>query len=85
MNERQELIDLFRKIVSEVTEKPFPEVPPETPIGELGIDSILIAEIVARTEDSLGIEVQAERWMRVRTLDEFLGVIEEARRLKVSR
>ncbi|HXF58513.1 MAG TPA: acyl carrier protein [Candidatus Saccharimonadales bacterium] len=78
MNE-PDLIQLFRAVAAEVTEKPLPELAPDTSIAELGIDSVSVAEIVARVEDALGIEVPAADWLRVRTLEEFVRAIQRAR------
>lgn len=79
MNEQHELIDLVRATFQEVSERPLPEIALETPIAELGIDSISVAEIVTRVEDELGIEIPAPQWIRVRTLQQFIDVVEEAR------
>jgi acyl carrier protein len=79
MNSRPEVISLLRQIVLEVTEKPLPEISSTVPIAELGIDSISLAEIMMRIEDSLGIEVPATEWLRVRTIEEILNLIERTR------
>jgi acyl carrier protein len=78
MNERQELMELVWSIVQEVSEKPLPDVPPETPIAQMGIDSISVAEIIVRIEDKLGIEIPTSQWMGVRTLNDFIDTIEQA-------
>jgi len=79
MNEQSELIDLVRTTFMEVSERPLPDIALETPIAELGIDSISVAEIVTRVEDELGIEIPAPQWIRVRTLQQFIDVVEAAR------
>jgi len=79
MNQQSELIDLVRATFMEVSERPLPDIALETPIAELGIDSISVAEIVTRVEDELGIEIPAPQWLRVRTLQQFIDVVEAAR------
>lgn len=79
MNEQQDLIEMVRAIFLEVSEKPLLGFGLETPIAEMGIDSVSVAEIVTRVEDELGIEIAAQEWIRVRTLQQFIDVIEGAR------
>lgn len=80
MNQGHELMALLRSIVADVTEKPLPDVGLDTPIAELGINSISVAEIIVRIEDRLGIEVPASRWLRARTLQEIIEMVDQSRR-----
>lgn len=72
------LIETFRRIAAEVTERPVPEFALDTEIRSLGIDSIAMAEIVAHVEDTFAIEVPATTWLSVRTLRELLDVVARA-------
>jgi acyl carrier protein len=76
----EDLTLIFRSIAAQVIEKPLPDVPLATPIAELGIDSVLVAEIVARLEDQLGIEIPADQWLRVRTLKDLVDAVGAAKR-----
>jgi acyl carrier protein len=79
MNKQSDLTALLRSVVVEVTEKPPPAgTTLDTPIAELGIDSISVAEITVRIEDRLGIEVPASKWLHARTLQEFVEMIEQS-------
>jgi acyl carrier protein len=78
MNGRPELMALLRGIVLEVAEKPIPEVTGDMQIAELGLDSISVAEIVVRLEDRLGVEIPATQWLRARTLQDIIDIIEQA-------
>jgi len=78
MRQQRKVLALLRGIVEQVIEKPLGELAPETPIADLGIDSVLIAEIVARIEETLEIEVPASQWVRVRTLRDLVDAINEA-------
>jgi acyl carrier protein len=79
MNEQDELMKVLQSIVSDVTQEPLPEVTPDTPLAELGIDSVLAAEIVTRIEDKLEIEVPVSQWIRARTFQDFVDAIMMAR------
>jgi acyl carrier protein len=80
MTDREKLMRMFQALVLEITGKPLPDVAPDASIADLGVDSVSVAEIVARIEDDLGIEVPAARWMRVKTVAELFDAVEEAPR-----
>jgi acyl carrier protein len=84
MNEQQtapnEMLALIRKAFREVIERPLGDLDLDTRIADLGIDSVSVAEIVFRIEDALGIEVPTSEWVRVRTLVDFVDVVDRARR-----
>jgi acyl carrier protein len=75
----ESLIETVRGIAAEVTERPVPPVSLDTEIRSLGVDSIALAEIVARLEDELGIDVPAAAWLGVKTLRDLLDVMERVR------
>jgi acyl carrier protein len=84
MTERQvasgEMLALIRSTFREVIERPLGELNLDTSIADLGIDSVSVAEIVFRIEDALGIEVPTAEWVRIRTLVDFVDVVDRARR-----
>jgi acyl carrier protein len=80
MESTESLIETFRNIAAEVTERPIPHVALDTEIRSLGVDSIALAEIVARIEDRFAIDVPATTWLGMKTLGDLLGVVERARR-----
>jgi len=79
MSEYEDTIRLLRATVLQVTDKPLPDMSFDTPIRDLGIDSISVAEIVTRIEDKLEIQIAVSEWLRARTLGEFISTIEQAR------
>lgn len=79
MNDEEELMELVRSIFQEVSERPMGEMSLETPIAELGIDSVSLAEIVVRIEDALDIEVPTSEWVRVRTPQGVIDAIKQSR------
>lgn len=66
---RSELIDL----VAELAEIEIEEVRPDVPLKDLGVDSLMVLEIVALIEKRLGIEIPESEIARVRTLDDIFG------------
>lgn len=80
MESHEQLIETFRAIVAEVIERPVPELALDSEIRSIGIDSIGLAEIVARIEDTFGIDVPAETWLRITTVREMLQVVAAAPR-----
>jgi acyl carrier protein len=78
MTQQQSMIDLLRSILRDVSDRPLGDIDPDTPIAQLGIDSISVAEIVVRLEDHLGVEVAVSEWIRVQTVQDFLDVISRA-------
>ena len=79
MESTETIIETFRRIASEVTERPVPDLPLDAEIRALGLDSIALAEIVARVEDTLAVDIPATTWLTVRTLRELLDVVAQAK------
>jgi acyl carrier protein len=80
MRPRHEVLALLRAIVEDVTNKPVRELAPEMAIadlGDLGIDSVSLADIVARIEENLACEVPASQWVRVRTVQDLVDVVNQ--------
>jgi acyl carrier protein len=79
MESAEQLMATFRRIAAEVADRPIPELSLDTDIRSLGVDSIMLAEIVARIEDTFGIDVPATIWLSVKTLRELLDVVASAK------
>lgn len=73
-----EILDLFKKAASEVLEESFDKITYESRIAEFGIDSLSIAEIVAKIEDTLEIRISDETLMEIRTVQELIDAVVEA-------
>ena len=78
MDSHEQLIETLRTIVADVIERPAPALLPDSPIRSIGVDSIALAEIVARIEDAFGIEVPADTWLAITTVGELLDVVAAA-------
>jgi acyl carrier protein len=70
------LLPLLRKIVLDVTGKSAPAISLTDDLSELGIDSVSVAEIVMRVEDALEIEIAANEWLGVRSLQGIIELVE---------
>jgi acyl carrier protein len=70
------LLPLLRKIVLDVTGKSAPAISLTDDLSELGIDSVSVAEIVMRVEDALEIEIAANEWLDVRSLQGIIELVE---------
>lgn len=73
-----EILDLFKKAANEVLEDSFEKITYESRIAEFGIDSLSIAEIVAKIEDTLNIRISDETLMELRTVQELIDAVVEA-------
>jgi acyl carrier protein len=71
------LLPLLREIVSDVTGKPPSAISATDSLSELEIDSITVAEIIARVEDALEIDIPASQWLQMNTLQEILELLEQ--------
>lgn len=72
-----------RKILAELAVKEFncdPEkISPDTPIKDLGIDSIAMLEFIFRIEDVFGIQVDNDQAAKLNTIADIAGLIEQLR------
>lgn len=75
----QHSLEQLRAIAAAVLERPVPPLSVETEIRALGVDSIALAEIIARLEDELAIEVPAATWLSMKTLGDLVTIVERAR------
>jgi acyl carrier protein len=70
-------VALVRAIFHRVSEHPLGDIGPHTRITDLGIDSVTFAEIVVQIEEELDVDISFGRWLRVRTVQELLDMIDE--------
>lgn len=52
---------------------------PETPIHDMGIDSLGLMEFVFRIEETFGIDIGDEQFEKLRTLGDMVGLVESLR------
>lgn len=73
-----EKVELVREIVQRVTDHQVDDIDQTTRIGDLGIDSLLLAEVVDEIEETLGIDIEFGRWLRVQTVGDLLRMMNES-------
>lgn len=74
--QRPQLIELFRDLASEIAERDYSFVQEESPIAELGIDSLAMLELVGTMERQLCIRVPDEQLVGLVTVRELLQLVE---------
>ena len=72
---QDELIALFKRVASEVAEKPFDNIELKSDIAELGIDSLAMLEIVATMERELEVMLPDDSLAGLTTVEDLLDLI----------
>jgi acyl carrier protein len=78
---RTELIEMFQKTATEVTEKEFPKIGESTVISELGIDSLGMLEIVGAMERELEIRLPDEALAGIQTVKDLVDLVEKRQKM----
>ncbi len=74
---RTELLAIFQKTASEITERKFPTIAEGTVISELGIDSLGMLEIVGSMERELKVQLPDEALAGIQTVKDLLELVEK--------
>lgn len=74
--ERTELIEKFRSLAGEITERDFAEVSERARILELGVDSLAMLELIGTLEREFDIWIRSEDLDAVHTVGELLDLVE---------
>jgi acyl carrier protein len=74
--QRPQLIKLFRDLASEIAEKDLSFVQEDSPIADLGIDSLAMLELVGTMERELRIRVPDEQLVGLETVRQLLELVE---------
>ena len=77
MKTREELMDGFRKIASEVAEKEIPLPTETTPISDLGIDSLGMLEIVGSMEREFKIQIPDDQLVGISTVAQLVDLVQK--------
>ena len=72
---RAELLTIFQKTASEITEREFPSIKEETVISELGIDSLGMLEIVGSMERELKVQLPDEALAGIQTVKDLIELV----------
>jgi acyl carrier protein len=74
--QRPQLIKLFRDLASEIAERDYSFVQEESPIADLGIDSLAMLELVGTMERQLCIRVPDDQLVGLVTVRDLLSLVE---------
>lgn len=73
---RAELIEMFRRLATEIAERDFSHVQESDAIADLGIDSLAMLELVGTMERELSIQVPDEMLVGLETVSQLLELVE---------
>ena len=74
---RSELLSIFQKTAAEVVEKEFTNMQETTKLGELGIDSLGMLEIIGSLERQLKIQIPDESLAGLQTVKDLVDAVEK--------
>ncbi|MCL2449674.1 MAG: acyl carrier protein [Polyangiaceae bacterium] len=74
---RTQLLTMFRQTATEVVEKDFHHATEATAIGDLGVDSLAILEIIGSLERGLRIQIPDEGLSGIETVRDLLDEVEK--------
>ncbi|MDI1432382.1 acyl carrier protein [Polyangium sorediatum] len=77
MNQKHNLLEMFKTVAARVDKRPFPNVTPASKISELGIDSLSVMQIVGELETELGIVIPDEDLVELTTVGDLCKKVEE--------
>jgi len=77
MNEKRDLLELFKSVAARVDKREFPHVKRESVITELGIDSLSMMQIVGEMETELGIMIPDEDLVELITVGDLCAKVEQ--------
>ncbi len=73
---RPELLEMFRRTATEIVEKEYPTLSEDTKLGELGIDSLGMLEIIGALERELKIQIPDESLTGLQTVRDLVNAVE---------
>ena len=74
---RSELLSIFQKTATEVVEKEFTNMQETTKLGELGIESLGMLEIIGSLERQLKIQIPDESLAGLQTVKDLVDAVEK--------
>jgi len=75
---RDDVVTGLADIISGTAEVHRAEVTPDRPFADLGIDSLMMVDIVVAAEDRFGLMISDDEWTRFRTVGELADYIQHA-------
>ena len=75
--DRAQLLDMFRKMATEIAEKDFSHVTEDSVIADLGIDSLGMLELVGSMERELSVQIPDDELVGIQTVDQLLDLVQK--------
>jgi acyl carrier protein len=76
MNKNRDLLELFKDVALRVDKRALPHVMRSSKIGELGIDSLSVMQIVGELETELGIMIPDEDLVEIVTVGDLCDKVQ---------
>ena len=76
MNDKRDLLEMFKTVAARVDKREFPHVTEASVITELGIDSLSMMQIVGEMETELGIMIPDEDLVEIITVGDLCKKVE---------
>ena len=77
----EEIVALFKRVASELMGESFDAMTESSRIGEFGIDSTSVYEIVTEIEDTLDIRIPDEVLVDMRTVGDLVAAVQAEQRM----
>jgi len=75
--DRAQLLEMFRKMATEIAEKDFSHVTEDSVIADLGIDSLGMLELVGSMERELSVQIPDDELVGIQTVDQLLDLVQK--------
>jgi acyl carrier protein len=76
MNQKRDLLEIFKTVAKRVDKRDFPNLKRESKITEIGIDSLSMMQIVGEMEEELGIQIPDEDLVELVTVGDLCTKVE---------
>ncbi|MEM9067666.1 MAG: phosphopantetheine-binding protein [Myxococcota bacterium] len=80
--DRVNLIEMFKRMATEIAEKDFSDVTETSVIADMGVDSLAMLEVVGEMERELEVQIPDDQLVGIETVAQLLDVVE--RRIKAA-
>ncbi len=81
VSSNDDIVALFKRVARDVMGEPFDAMTESSRIGEFGIDSTSVYEIVTEIEDALNIRIPDEVLVEMRTVGDLVAAVQAQQRL----
>lgn len=75
--DRAKLIDMFKRMATEIAEKEFHDLSEDSVIADMGVDSLQMLEVVGEMEQELSVQIPDDQLVGIETVRQLLDVVEK--------